>query len=694
MFDRNSNTWDFFRYLASVVAISVFAFFGLPALAASINTGATNAGQGSGGFSGYRAGTVTVSGGWENPNSTDPNTSVTGLSFSLEKDSDTPGFSSVTPENTDVYAQLMTAGGPGNWMRCSVVSVGFVSCVPIGFQRVSMAALSGVNVVAFDRDENVSLEDVEDGGASGSFEILSPAWYSTQPGESSGGSMTPAVSGVGANVKGDWVTTVSSAEQDTNLMFVRVTGVAVNATNTASLLDIAVGEEGDETIVVSNVAVGAASVVMFPLPVRVQQGQRVAVRLQSVVSQKSANVGTYLYSVGEEIVSDVNELDVLGGDPTTSRGVSLSVASGVYQQITAATDKAYSAFIVVPSAHNGSMSDFTGTYTLAEGAAGQEKALGALEFTSTAAETLTSVFSGSYGVVYSYVPAGSRVSVMHNTPSPYNRYGVTIIGVPADQNIAARSWMETQPGVPVQVASRTFTGGATVNTKGDWFDVIPVASRGMTKLVFRVSGIAVSGADSGSLLDIAVGPPGEENVVAADIAVGSANGLYVTLPVKVDPGERVSVRLQGRRANQSATVRVWGYQNGGLQDTVGSVDVLGTFPATSRGTAMTGAAGSYREIVASTSKNYKAVMIVPSASSATMAANNIEYVLAVGASGSETNLGSMYWSTTSTEQATLTNLGTYGLVGANIPAGSRLSVRHNIAANPGIYYVTLIGIPE
>ena len=68
------------------------------------------------------------------------------------------------------------------------------------------------------------------------------------------------------------------------------------------------------------------------------------------------------------------------------------------------------------------------------------------------------------------------------------------------------------------------------------------------------------------------------------------------------------------------------------------------------------------------------------------------FEIGVGASGSEISFGATRVTYTVSEQAALAEP-LVCLFGRTIPAGSRLAVKHPIAANPEKYGFNLIGIP-
>jgi hypothetical protein len=107
---------------------------------------------------------------------------------------------------------------------------------------------------------------------------------------------------------------------------------------------------------------------------------------------------------------------------------------------------------------------------------------------------------------------------------------------------------------------------------------------------------------------------------------------------------------------------------------------------------MSGASGTWVQITASTSNAYKAVVVIPSGSATGIASVVVEYRLGTGASGSEVEAGRVFSIYTSAETVgTLAR--TSSLLAADIPAGTRLSVRHDIASTASAYDITLIGIP-
>jgi hypothetical protein len=247
----------------------------------------------------------------------------------------------------------------------------------------------------------------------------------------------------------------------------------------------------------------------------------------------------------------------------------------------------------------------------------------------------------------------------------------------------------------------TVTANSSAHTKGSWSELIASTSANASLLVVGVDGIGASATNTATLIDIGTGASGSETVVAGDIAVGGATsvtgatriGALIILPLKIPASTRIAARIQSVvTGGQTASVRAYVIDTGDYATAPTTVDVIGTSTAASKGTEFSGASGTWVEGVASTSQAYRAVGVVLSIHDADVTGNSREYTLGVGAGGSEVEFGTLVFETTAAERASL--MAPFSqLFGRSIPAGSRLAVKHNIAANPSRYGFTLIGIP-
>jgi hypothetical protein len=255
--------------------------------------------------------------------------------------------------------------------------------------------------------------------------------------------------------------------------------------------------------------------------------------------------------------------------------------------------------------------------------------------------------------------------------------------------ILAASW---------NTGSVTLTASATPHTKGSWSQIIASTSNVTTLIRFGVSGVNVSAADSATLLDIGVGAAGSETVIVPNLAIGGSAGAFYSIPVEIPSGSRIAARIQGVRASQTATISVREFFafNAGDTASIGTtVDVLGVDTATSTGTAMGGASGTWVEIEDSTTKNYIGFAIAPSTSDTdTASQGDTTYEIGVGAAGSEVAFGYIQFAFGATENFSLPSSRSPNLFGREVPTGSRLAIRHNISANPSKYDACIIAVPK
>ena len=250
-------------------------------------------------------------------------------------------------------------------------------------------------------------------------------------------------------------------------------------------------------------------------------------------------------------------------------------------------------------------------------------------------------------------------------------------------------------------AATTVTASATTHTKGSWAQVIASTASEATALGVNIGNVSATNTDTGMLLDIGVGAAGSEVVRAENIAVGGAivtsNGfgaLTVFLPMRVASGSRIAVRCQSAGASRTGTVSIAPYLFGAPHMVPETIDVLGVDTATSRGTAASGATGSWFEIVASTAKRYRAVMVVPSViGNSVGTARAIRWTVGHGTANAESAIGA-----SAAFFDTLERGGTPGAIPClpipcDLPAGTRIAVQHNISSSPGEFGVCVIGVP-
>ena len=242
----------------------------------------------------------------------------------------------------------------------------------------------------------------------------------------------------------------------------------------------------------------------------------------------------------------------------------------------------------------------------------------------------------------------------------------------------------------------TITASATTHTKGSWSQLVASTGSESAGLLLFATGNSVTSTATSMLLDIGTGAAGSESVIVPDIALGGANGFRVLIPIRIPSGVRVSARCQSAVASRTITIATHLFSASFADRLPTVLDSLGTSTATSAGTAMSGASGTWVEVTASTAKDYQALILVP-CSDAT-AGNNavVRLTLGIGAAGSEVELAyiqNAQATTPAISDITGNSAFSFGLAGRFIPAGTRVAVKHAIASNPDRVSACVLGVP-
>jgi hypothetical protein len=263
-------------------------------------------------------------------------------------------------------------------------------------------------------------------------------------------------------------------------------------------------------------------------------------------------------------------------------------------------------------------------------------------------------------------------------------------------------WAFTQADiVNFNDSATTVTASATSHTKGAWAQLIASTSDESSLLFLRVDNVGVAATETSMLLDVAVGASGSEVAIASDIAIGGASlgsliaaGVILPLPVRIASGSRISARVQSLISSDNCTIRFSILKFSARQMLPTAVDVLGADTATSRGTAFSGASGSWTQVTASTAQRYRAMWLVPSAIGTNMTDATTTLEIGFGAAGSEVSIGKQRVRYTVNETAFHESTAAPAYpIACDIPAGSRVAVKHAFPSNPDRYGVCVIGIP-
>lgn len=238
------------------------------------------------------------------------------------------------------------------------------------------------------------------------------------------------------------------------------------------------------------------------------------------------------------------------------------------------------------------------------------------------------------------------------------------------------------------------TSGASATTKGAWTQQFASLSStiGWLYLSVLTNSTTVS---PGVLVDVGVGAAGAEQVVVSNLAVGGIGGLFLAIPLRVNAGSRLSLRCSADRT--STAFNIFAIATHRFPDAESqmptAVDVLGTSAATNTGTALSGASGTWCEIVAGTQRDYQCIALIPSLTGQPSGQQHA-LELGYGASNSPLVVGSIRIGTLATQWSINNFFPQFpAVVGPAVPAGTRLAVRHDFSVNPERYGVSLIGVP-
>jgi hypothetical protein len=256
-------------------------------------------------------------------------------------------------------------------------------------------------------------------------------------------------------------------------------------------------------------------------------------------------------------------------------------------------------------------------------------------------------------------------------------------------------WYQTSARTLISAGLATATANTAAHTKGAWQQVIASTAAQGSWLHVNCSAFSTNATNTASLLDIAIGASGSEVAIISNVAVGGAANTYFTFPVQIPSGSRLSARIQSVvTGGKTGAITLWVVNAGDYSLSPTSVDVIGTSTATSQGTSFTGASGNWVEATASTSQRYRAISFVASTHDSDIATiTNSLTEIGVGAAGSEVAFASQRFTSSAGEFIGTAQPFPVDPHGRDIPAGSRLAVKHAIAANPSKYGFCLIGIP-
>lgn len=184
------------------------------------------------------------------------------------------------------------------------------------------------------------------------------------------------------------------------------------------------------------------------------------------------------------------------------------------------------------------------------------------------------------------------------------------------------AWQHNLAATPsMTVPGTTITASGTINVKGAYATLIASANFDVVGIKLMVVNSTTNAALRNMLIDIAIGSAGNEVVIASNLMMQqaaqwpfSSPGLF--LPLKVPKGARISARCQANFASRTANIVafLFGKGDGEPWQSFQGAETLGAVAATSKGfehaLGSTGAYSTWTNIGATSSRMFKAIMLV------------------------------------------------------------------------------------
>lgn len=228
------------------------------------------------------------------------------------------------------------------------------------------------------------------------------------------------------------------------------------------------------------------------------------------------------------------------------------------------------------------------------------------------------------------------------------------------------------------------TAGGSTNTKGSWAELIAATARDYDYLTLIVQASTVASTRS-NLVDLAIGSAGNEVPILTNYLVSGAPTTpnYITLPIAVAEGTRLSVRSQCTTASSGIRVALVGGVTGLLATPAsGIIETLGAVTADSGGTpcdagAVGSTLGAWAQLSAATTHDIGALKVAMGngtnatiGTSLTMSVSN-RLQVGVGSAGNEVPVFDNVYFLRATDFGQLPDV----WVPVGIPAGSRVAAR-------------------
>lgn len=247
-----------------------------------------------------------------------------------------------------------------------------------------------------------------------------------------------------------------------------------------------------------------------------------------------------------DFASGVSAATSVGG--TTVAGAVAENTKGAWVELTAATAADCNQMSVLMAA----ASAFDHLTDIAVGASGSEVALLSNLLFARANSTSNGNFCYTFPVK---IPAGTRIAARNQckgTASGLTRVQLLLASGNFHPHIAGT--VATYGANTADSGGTRIDPGATINTKGPWYEITGATSSAIKGALFSLGQEAISSRSAAMewLIDLGVGAAGSETVLLSDYGVLAYSGTAVTpqpsvsplLPVDIPAGSRIAMRCQ------------------------------------------------------------------------------------------------------------------------------------------------------
>lgn len=253
--------------------------------------------------------------------------------------------------------------------------------------------------------------------------------------------MTDVTASASTNTKGSWVQLIAATDFEASGILIR--GGDFQSGGRHFLLDVAIGAEGSEIILIPDLAYMAArgspqapgSPLYYFFPLRVPQGVRLSVRVASSTASSVLNVGAYLFSGNFMASAPFNRVTAHGTNSSLSKGTIVDPGADDHAkantEIVASTTNPIRALVIgeTRSQLDGATTPTERLQDVSVGASAGQPIISNLASEENNEENVLPVWPGPYPCD---IPAGSRLSIngqSDNTNATDRVWCITLYGL-------------------------------------------------------------------------------------------------------------------------------------------------------------------------------------------------------------------------------------------------------------------------